>query len=55
MNKINIAIIVVCVALAGWVFTLQQKVSTQAKYWEVMIENSPKEVQDFFFGEVDKK
>lgn len=39
----------------GWVFTLQREVSTHNKYWQVMINNSPKEVQDFFYAEVEKR
>jgi hypothetical protein len=53
--KQHIIYAIAIVALAGWVLTLQREVSMQDKYWQVMIENSPKEVQEFFYAEVEKK
>lgn len=59
MKKIYIIAIVVdfiiILGLGIWCFNLSKNIKENNIYWKVMIENSPKEVQDFFYAEVEKR
>lgn len=58
MNKINTAIVIVSLVVSAtlgvMVYNLKKEVKTQSIYWKVMIENSPKEIQNFFYSEVER-